>query len=721
MKKLLKIVFWTVLALVLIIVIGGVIFIKTFDLNTYKAYAEKIVYEQTGRKLSLKGDASLKISLIPTVVLNDVSFSNASWAAEPDMIKARSVEVSASLLPLLHKEIVIDAVNLTDPEIYLTVNAQGVPNWEFTKPTADTVSENNNVVRASAKGDAGKVTAAENGLKGGSTAQVAENSNVSPLLAGFVAKQINIKNAKLVYEDLQSEAKTDLQLNSLTLRSESMDSDMDLAFDLIYNGEEISGTATAGSINSILQKVEKYPLKAEIKAFGASAKADVVLTNMMTDLSFNGSAEVQNPSGNFGAPAVSLTAEFSGTPKNITLKINPLNVAGNIISGQANVDLSGNKPYVDARFGSNAIDLQTLMLKPVQTASFALVSSAAAAEFVPDTPLDLSVLNSVNAKLRANIKSLVVNPDLSLQDISMTATLQNGALVVSPLALNAGDGSVKGSFSIKSANNVFDLSLTGDDVVLQNLWKGLTATDAGTFGIISGGDAIISIKLNGQGATLRQMVESLDGQVIAIIGESKIQTGALKYLTGNFATQLLKALKIDKQKKNLELSCAVVRADIGNGKAVFPKGIVFNSKQLAVVSDGAVNLKNDKIDFTLNPFNGKLADTNVVQAISSMIKIAGTVEQPKIAIDDSAVIKNVVGVAAAGPAFLGSQMMLDVDESPCYTALKGTAYQDMFPAPKGAKAAGQGVYQGTSDAISDGVDALKNTAKDVLNLFKRKK
>ena len=179
--------------------------------------------------------------------------------------------------------------------------------------------------------------------------------------------------------------------------------------------------------------------------------------------------------------------------------------------------------------------------------------------------------------------------------------------------------------------------------------------------------------------------------------------------------------KIDKQKKNLELSCAVVRADIGNGKAVFPKGIVFNSKQLAVVSDGAVNLKNDKIDFTLNPFNGKLADTNVVQAISSMIKIAGTVEQPKIAIDDSAVIKNVVGVAAAGPAFLGSQMMLDVDESPCYTALKGTAYQDMFPAPKGAKAAGQGVYQGTSDAISDGVDALKNTAKDVLNLFKRKK
>ena len=720
MKKLLKVVFWTVLVLVLIIVIGGIIFIKTFDLNTYKAYAEKIVYEQTGRKLSLKGNAGLKISLVPTVVLNDVSFSNASWASEPDMIKAKSVEVSASLLPLLHKEIVINTVNLIEPEVYLEVRADGVPNWEFSKPTADTVSENNGMFQTTGKATADGTTVAVNNLKESPTVQTSGSGDVLPLLSGFVAKQINIKNAKLIYTDLQSGAETDLKVNSLTLRSESMDSDMDLAFDLVYNGEEISGTATAGSINSILHNTGKYPLKAEIKAFGASAEADVILTNMMTDLSFNGSAEVQNPSGNFGAPAVSLMAEFAGTPKNMTVKINSLNVAGNVISGLANVDLSGRKPYVDAVFDSNAIDLQTLMLKPVQVASFALISSAAAAEFVPDTLLDLSVLNSVNAKVQASIKSLVVNPDLSLQDISLMAVLQNGNLVVSPLTLNAGDGSVKGSFSIKSANNVFDLSLTGDDVVLQNLWKGLTPADSSTFGILSGGKTTVSVQLKGQGTTIRQMVESLNGQVIAIVGESKIQTGALKYLTGNFVTQLLKYLKIDKQQKNLELNCAVVRTDIASGKADFPKGIVFNSKQLIVVSNGSVNLKNDKLDFTINPFNGKLSDTNVVQALSSLIKIAGTVESPKIAIDDSAVVKNVVGVAAAGPAFLGSQLVLDVDESPCYTALKGTAYQNMFPAPKGVKATGQGVYQGTSDAISDGVDVLTNTAKDVLNLFKRK-
>ncbi len=713
MKKLLKFVFRTIIVLLLIVLIGGFVFIKTFDLNKYKSYVEKIAYEQTGRKLSLAGDAGLKISLVPTVVLNDVTFDNAPWATEPNMIKAKSVEVSVSVMPLLHKEVVIDTVNLIEPEVYLAVNADGAANWEFSKPQAgangDLTEENTQaeIVAAPVTVDTENIALPV--------------ADATPLLAGFMAKQVKIKDARLVYQDMASDTVTNLQINSLTLQTESMNADLNIVFDVVFNGEEISGTAMAGSVNTILQKAEIYPLQASVAAFGAKAEVDGVLTNMLTDLGFNMSAEVLNPSGNFGAPEISLSAEVSGTPKNIVLKINSLNVAGNVISGMADMDLSGDKPNINAVLQSNEIDVQTLMAMPAKTASFALMPVAAAAEYVPDTTLDLSALNSINAKVQADIKSLIVNPNLVLADIHINALLQEGKMLITPLSLNAGGGVVNGAFSIEAANNVFDLSLTGEDVVLQNLWKGLAATDAGTFGIISGGGVTLSVQLNGQGTTLRQMVESLNGRAVAIVGESKIQTGALKYLTGNFVTQLLKTLQIDKQKKNLELNCAVVRADIGGGKASFPKGVVFNSKQLVVVSDGTVNLKNDKIDFTINPFNGKLADTNVVQAISSMIKIAGTVENPKIAIDDSAVIKNVVGIAAAGPAFLGSQMVLDVDESPCYTALKGTAYQDMFPAPKGVKATGQGVYQGTSEAVSDSVDMLKNTAKDVINLFKRKK
>ena len=157
---------------------------------------------------------------------------------------------------------------------------------------------------------------------------------------------------------------------------------------------------------------------------------------------------------------------------------------------------------------------------------------------------------------------------------------------------------------------------------------------------------------------------------------------------------------------------------------------------MTVVGDGSVNLKNDKLDISIKPFNGNLTDTNIAQAVSSLVKISGTVQRPLIALDTASVVKNVVGVAITGPAFIGSQLLLDSDPAPCYTALKGTTFGTMFDAPTGVKAGAQGAYQGASDAVSSGVnlvtgtadavvgggvDVLTGTAKGVLNLLGGKK
>ena len=182
MKKFLKFIFWTIMVLLLIVIVGGFVFIKTFDLNKYKSYVEKITYEQTGRKLSLTGDAGLKISLIPTVVLNDVSFSNASWAEEPEMIKAKSVEVAVSIMPLLHKEVVIDTVNLIEPEVYLAVNADGKANWEFSKPQVK--AENNQISTVEGDVDTMVEIAVEQETYANST------TSAAPLLAGFLAWRV---------------------------------------------------------------------------------------------------------------------------------------------------------------------------------------------------------------------------------------------------------------------------------------------------------------------------------------------------------------------------------------------------------------------------------------------------------------------------------------------------------------------------------------------------
>ena len=273
--------------------------------------------------------------------------------------------------------------------------------------------------------------------------------------------------------------------------------------------------------------------------------------------------------------------------------------------------------------------------------------------------------------------------------------------------------------------------------MLQNLHKEFQIVGKNDFGIVSGGNTDIKMTLTAAGKTYRQLVQSLNGQVIAIVNKSEVQTGNITFFTGSFISQLLSVLPVEKKsQQKLNLDCAVVRADLGAGQAVFPKGIAMQSDLFNLGSSGNINLINDKIDFDVRPSSGKLINTNALQALSSFVKIKGTLESPKISIDDKAALKSAVGVALSGPAYLGTKLV-DVDPAPCYTALKGTAYQNKFPAPSATEQAVSDVYNDTNAAVDDGVKAVKqtvkdttkdlkntakqleNTAKDILNMFKQ--
>jgi hypothetical protein len=700
MFKFLKFLFGFIFLLLIVAVVGVFIFIKTFDLNKYKSYAEEIVAKQTGRTLSLNGDAGLKISLIPTLVVNDIALSNASWASPKEMIKAEKIEVSLDILPLLHKELVINTVELQAPEIYLSVNKNGENNWTFTSTqTTDQKSDQ---------------TSTE-------TVQSTETAQSASALAamGIVAKHLRIENAKIVYEDLKNKSTQNVLVNSFDLTSEGMNDAINLEFDVDYNNQKIEGNATTGSVNALLQNKADFPIRAEVKAYGATIKTNLTLNDLMSALKFNGSLNVSSPKGNFDMPAVKLDTDLSGSLQNVSAKINELSLAKNTITGTLTADISASVPMITAKLASDSIDVQTLTTTAEKTASLNLISQAAAAEFVPDTALDLSALKLVNADVKATVKKLLVNSDLSVSNVNLAAVLNNGTLTVKKLDMDAGQGTITSSAVVAAQTNKMSLDLTGSNIILQDLLKSLAISDQSHFGIQSGGKTDLRIKLSGQGKTVRSLVESLDGQVLAVVGESTLQTGSLKYLSGNLITQILNTLNL-KTTKNMTLTCAVLRTDLSNGKAEFPKGIVFNADQLSLVGNGSLNLKNDKINMTLTPSGNSLTNTNLAQALTSLLKVSGTVQNPKLTLDSSSVIKNVVGVAAAGPAYLGVDAVASSDDSPCYTALQGTSLQSMFPAPTGVKASAQSTYQETGEMINESISAVTDSAKDLLNALKKK-
>ncbi|MDP6183944.1 MAG: AsmA family protein, partial [Gammaproteobacteria bacterium] len=70
----------------LLLIAGLSVYVALLDVNQYKDQLTELVEASTGRALSISGDIRLKLSLVPTVAVDGVTFGNAAWAAHENMI-----------------------------------------------------------------------------------------------------------------------------------------------------------------------------------------------------------------------------------------------------------------------------------------------------------------------------------------------------------------------------------------------------------------------------------------------------------------------------------------------------------------------------------------------------------------------------------------------------------------------------------------------------------
>lgn len=711
MKKFFKIIGVLLLVLIAGAVGGGYYFLKTFDLNKYKSYAENLVFKETGRKLAINGDADLGISLIPTLIVNDVELANPSWAKQPQMVKIKQLELKFALLPLLRKEVMIDTVALVQPEIYLEQSADGKASWDFSKPVDASAAKE---VAAEKVEILAQVKNAEDIRK--NVAKAEEVGPAAAVLAGFAAKNVSIENGVVQFNDQKSKQVTNVKINNFELSADSLDDPITAAFDVVYDNQKLKGQTTLGSINQFLAADKPFPVKLSATAFGVNVNADGTVSNVLKTLEFAVNANVYNPAGNMNAPETTLVAKVSGDAKKVKADISTLNVANNLVKGTVSADMNGKKPMINANLSSDRFDLTSL--NPAQPLAWNLpevnfISTAQASQLVPNTPVPYAALMAVNANAVVNIKQLIIDQGMTADNVSLTAKLNNGVLNVSPLKLDFGGGEIDAVLTVNAPAQQITAKLNSQNVLLQNLHKEFQVTGANDFGVKSGGQTQIMANLTTGGATYRQLVQNLSGQLAAVVDKSVMQAGSLKFMTGNILTQILGMINLNVSKNpEIDLQCAVVRADFAKGKANFPQSIAVQSNQITLVSNGAVNLVNDKIDFTVTP-TMSIKDAGVMQALSSFIKVGGTLQSPKIALDEKQALQTLVGVATTGPAFLGAQLVTESNSAPCWTALQGTPYANRFPAPSKTSTVAKDVVSDTKDAVKSTGKALEKSVRDI--------
>lgn len=688
MSKFWKVAIIFVVSLCLILVVAGYAFLAKVDFNQYKKNVITIVKDNTGRDLSI-GEIKLKASFNPTVEISDVVFSNTKWAKNTEMVKAKSVEVSIALIPLISKSFVINTFKVKNATINLEENNSGQNNWTFDIKEANKTQKN------------------VNKFEFVKSASANENAGVA-MLSLVVIKEILLDDVTINYTNKDGKMRN-YKIKKVDL-VENGDENIDFNFDV--NNGQYKGEGVLGALK-LFNSNMGYPIDAKVSVDNIKVDTKLKLYDVAGNLSFDGQAVVSDFMGKNSGFNESIDVDLKGNLQKIEVKIKKLDVAKNIITGKVVCDLSGSKPNIIGSLNSDKIELSSFSKSKKTALKTVFIKNAIATELVSSSVVPYDLLYMFDMNMDVNIAQILNNNIRFGDNLGINIVVNNGVANINVPKGVVADGKVNGLISLNAHDKNLKVNASVEKLKLVDLFNAFNLQTP-SFNITSGGNTDMYVNVVSAGDTYSSLFENLEGNSVIIVNKSVLHLGNIDAIKGNIISQLFNTLKLTKGNDNLDMSCAVVRADFKNKKMVFPNGIAVNADKFTVVADGDINLKNDKLSISIKPFAGKITDTNIAKALSSLVKLTGTISNPKIGVDGANAIKTIVGVTTAGPVYLGSQMLLENDGSPCYTALVGTGYENKFPKPKNVAST---TAKDVSKLLDDSVDVVKDTTKGLLNLL----
>jgi len=124
----LRVLKWIVITIT-VVVLAAVLYLSFADLNWMKPRIESAVAEATGRRLQLAGDFDLDIVPSPSIVLENVSLSNADWGSEPMLATVGYVSARLGFWSLLAGPVRVKEMRLRGVDVLLETNEAGDANW----------------------------------------------------------------------------------------------------------------------------------------------------------------------------------------------------------------------------------------------------------------------------------------------------------------------------------------------------------------------------------------------------------------------------------------------------------------------------------------------------------------------------------------------------------------------------------------------------------------
>lgn len=641
------------------------------------------VQVRTGRDLVIAGRTSLTLFPSLGITMGDVTLSSPRGMVGPDFVKMKQLDIRVPVLPLLSRKVSVERLVLSEPVFELRVDARGRRSWDFAElagPATIMVAQAPSPKQGAAKSPADLPPELQDFLR--NSTKPADADPASPpgarraAIPDIALGDVSIENGTVRYRDERSGLSEEVRAINARLAGTTLASPIEAKGDLVLRGDKIDFDGRVGSPKALLEE-RASRVTLTVASARMTSRYDGSLSLAKT-AQLEGNIRVETPSvraladwlgarlqpgQGLGAFELEGDLKAGGTSVNVdNAKVRLDAISG---TGNANIDMSGVRPFVKASLRLGAVDLNRYLVEgPVSQPARTVPAAGPAAAPRPatpgpatpsagpqvkgfasrtgwsDAPIDLSAFALLDADVKLSLASLLYQ-DIRIGATQLSAVLKNRVLRATIDDIRLYDGQGRGLVTIEPSGAAAAIS---GNLTLTGVSGLPILKDAAGFDWVDG-KARIQLALAGAGATERAIMEGLNGKADFAFADGAV--------IGYNVPQMIRGLsqgKIGGFSRN-----QAERTEFGEAGASFviTKGVA-ETKDLRVVGPivritgaGAVNLGQRQIDLVLRPKLGGAPSAQPgglaagdLSGLELPIRIKGSWERPQVAPDVDGLLKN---------------------------------------------------------------------------------
>ncbi len=588
-------------------------FTYLFDWNRARDPLSAAASSAAGRKIVIQGDLRLDWGWpVSRLHASGIEVDNIEGGSEPLMLQLESLALAVNLRTLLHGDLEFTRLELIKPRLLLEKLSEDEANWNFLDNPAGAVA----------------------------FAAFPDERGEFPIIDALV-----IDEGQVTYRNRATN--TELSVQATTIKGDADKNEQQIRFGGkgIVQGQTFSFTLRGGSVLDLRDTRTPYPVSASLRAGATTASIKGTITDPITMQGVDLTLKVQgeNAADLFPLTGIALLptppyrlvgrlghAEDVWTFKEFSGRMGDSDLAGTLTW-----DMRPSRPLLTAKFTSRQLNIEDLSGfigsqpdsagdQPSSGKQLAAVAEEHAdVRVLPDVPLDISRLAAMDAEVDFTGVH-VISKSLPVDDFHAHFKLKDSVLEVKPVRFGSGKGDFVAWLTINARKQPVQIDSKLEvrriplAVMLENASTRLGQANL-TEGYIGG-----NADLAGQGASLREMLASADGNIGIGMEGGQVSQLIIELLGLDIAESVGYLIAGDKP---VPIRCVIADFEVAKGR-LEPRALVMDTDDTVVSGTGHIDLRDETLDLVLKPEPKDFSPL----ALRAPLTIQGTLKHPVVGV-----------------------------------------------------------------------------------------